>query len=77
MMKYSLRQLKVLVKAGVALDITLYDSALVEDLVSKRGKLTRIGYSTGAYGLTGLLLKDDQCRLYVITQRSTALFILA
>lgn len=75
MEKYSLRQLKSIVKEGCATDISMYDCDMREDLVSKHGPLTKIGYAHGTYGLTGILLKDHDGRLYAITQRSTALFI--
>lgn len=76
MEKYTQKQLKELVKNGIAKDITYADNEEYEKIRDIEGNLITIGYSHGVYGTNGLLIKGYATgTLYAITARSTALFI--
>lgn len=69
MKRYTQTQLKNLVRAGVAIDITYkYERAIT-------GAYYRVGFSSGVYGCNGLLLRDSAGQLYAITARTTAIFL--
>lgn len=76
MEKYTQKQLKELVKNGIAKDITYADNEEYEKIRDIEGNLITIGYSHGVYGTNGLLIKGYKTKqLYAITARSTAIFI--
>ena len=79
MVEFTQKQLRELVKEKVAIDITDHgDKEYEETMATEDGKLRRIGYSHGAYGLSGLLMKGEKTgKIYAITSRSTAIFIYA
>ena len=61
-------ELKRLVRAGIAQDITNGGEVVTE-------QLEKIAYSCGIYGVNGALLRGRESgTLYAITSRSTALF---
>ena len=62
-----LKDIKRLVEYGSAKDITNKNEHI-------KG-LSIIGVSVGVYGRNGLLLEDDNGKLYAITKRSTSIFI--
>ena len=71
MEKYTNKQLKSLVSSGAAIDVTYAE---------KRSDIpehyTQIGYASGIYGCSGMLLKGcDTGKLYVVTSRTTAIYI--
>jgi hypothetical protein len=71
MTKYTQKQLKDLVKNGVAVDITN---------TSDRGAIPeayrQIGYACGVYGYNGMLLQGcESGKLYAVTSRTTAIYI--
>lgn len=72
MKKYTLREIKNLAELGVAEDITTTLPENWRDL-----RLSPIGVSTGNAGMNGGLFRSD-CTgdLYVITARSSNLFLL-
>lgn len=68
--KYTQKQLKGLVKSGVAIDITnAKDRSIIP------GYYRQIGYSSGVYGCNGMLLQDENGKLYAVTERTTAIYI--
>ena len=76
MIKYTQKQLKELVKNGIAKDITYANNEEYEKIRDIEGNLITLGYSHGVYGTNGLLIKGYKTgTLYAITARSTALFI--
>ena len=76
MTKYTQKQLKELVKLGVAADITNGDENTKSEILKKEGYCTQIGYSHGIYGCNGKLLRGNKTgTLYAITARTTAIFI--
>ena len=75
MEKYTQKQLKNLVAAGAAQDITNYNFEQADVLYSNG--IEQIGYSAGIYGINGALFKDKGGNMYAITARNTTLFQLA
>lgn len=76
MTKYTQKQLKELVRNGIAKDITNADNEEYKKIRDIEDDLITLGYSRGKYGANGLLIKGYKTRtLYAITARSTALFI--
>lgn len=75
MERYTQKQLKTFVAAGVALDITNYSFEQAKALYNCG--IEQIGYSTGIYGINGALFKDKEGNMYAITARNTTLFQLA
>lgn len=73
MKKYSQKELKELVKLGVAKDITNYSFLQVKDFKNSR-TLDKVGYSCGTYGINaGLLMDCNTGELFAITARNSAL----
>jgi hypothetical protein len=72
MTKYTQKQLKALVKNGIAVDVTNATNraeAVPEDY-------KKIGYSLGVYGKNGLLLQGcESGKLYAVTARTSAVFM--
>ena len=76
MRKYVQQEIKALVKIGAAVDISDHDNNARQELEAREGWLEKIGYSSGAYGVNGGLLKGHNSgTLYAITARTAALFI--
>ena len=64
------KEIKTLVKLGVAIDITAEEGSL-----TRYRQLDPIAVSRGKYGMNGGLLKDYETgKLYAITARCSALF---
>ena len=71
MEKYTQKELKSLVKNGVAVDVT---NAQKRDVIPEC--YSQVGYASGVYGCNGLLLKGDKTgNLYAVIGRTTALFL--
>lgn len=72
MIKYTQKQLREMVKNGIAVDVsnaTSRSEAVPEDY-------KKIGYSLGVYGKNGLLLQGcESGKLYAVTARSSAVFM--
>ena len=76
MTKYTQRQLKAMVKEGIAEDITYGNNDTRREIEEKEGYYTQVGYSSGTYGCNGMLLKGNKTgKLYAITTRTTAVFV--
>ena len=72
-MKFTQKQLKEMAKNKIATDITHEEQEKVQNL-----NVNKIGLSFGINGMNGGLFQDNETgRLYVITSRSSNLFILA
>lgn len=72
MRKYTQKQLRGLVRLGVADDYTNKPSECAYIL----NRLEKVGYSTGIYGINGGLVQDTETgTLYAIIGRCTNLFI--
>nr|DAH85671.1 MAG TPA: hypothetical protein [Caudoviricetes sp.] len=73
MRKYKLKELRDLVRLGVAEDYTNKPSEYIYTL----RRLDKIGYSSGVYGLNGGLVEDMETgKRYAIIGRCANLFIL-
>ena len=76
MIKYTQRQLKDMVYYNYAWDISDYTQSDYHSIMNEEGYLKRIGYSCGKYGCNGMLfMGHNSGKLYVITRRTTALYI--
>lgn len=73
MRKYKLKELRDLVRLGVAEDYTNKPSEYIYTL----RRLEKAGYSSGVYGINGGLVEDTETgTLYAIIGRCSNLFIL-
>lgn len=73
MRKYKLKELRDLVRLGVAEDYTNKPSEYIYTL----RRLEKVGYSSGVYGINGGLVEDTETgTLYAIIGRCSNLFIL-
>ena len=73
MRKYKLKELRDLVRLGVAEDYTNKPSEYIYTL----RRLEKVGYSSGVYGINGGLVEDTETgALYAIIGRCSNLFIL-
>lgn len=76
MTRYSQKQLRELVRMGIADDVTYCSTDQYETLVQKEGFFRQIGYSSGVYGCNGMLLQGNNTKtLYAVTQRTSAVYI--
>lgn len=75
MTRYTLKQLKEMVRSGIAADFTKATNKEYKELIANGG-YTQVGFSSGIYGCNGKLLKGlKDGKLYAITARSLAIFI--
>lgn len=73
MRKYKQRELRELVRLGLADD---YTNKPAEYMYTLR-RLAKVGYSTGVYGINGGIVEDTETgQLYAIIGRCSNLFIL-
>ena len=73
MRKYKQRELRELVRLGVAED---YTNKPIEYIYTLRS-LEKVGYSSGVYGINGGLVQDTETgTLYAVIGRCANLFIL-
>lgn len=70
MTKYTQRQLKSMVRDGIAEDVTN-----ATDRTAIPESYTQVGYAESIYGCGGMLLKGDSGRLYAITSRTMAIYL--
>lgn len=76
MKKYTKKQLKTLIKDGVAHNITYGNIETRKEIEKKEGYYIQVGYACGTYGCSGALLQGHNTGdLYAITDRTSALFI--
>lgn len=76
MTKYTQKQLREMVKDGIAIDITYGDNETRKEIENQEQWLTQIGYASGIYGCNGMLFKGHKTnKLYAITTRSQAIYI--
>ena len=71
MEKYTIKQLKSLVKSGAAIDVTY--SSKKSDIPES---YNQIGYASGLYGCNGMLLRGCiSGKLYAVTSRTKAIYL--
>jgi hypothetical protein len=76
MTKFTLKQLKSMIADGVAQDITSGTIATRHNIEAREGYLSKIGYSCGIEGNTGVLLQGRNTgTLYIVAGRTAALCI--
>lgn len=78
MERYTQRQIRQMVAAGIADDL----GKAHEEHAETTGEryipgLSQVGYSAGAYGINGALFVDGEGRVYGIVGRSSTLFTYA
>ena len=75
-MKFTQKQLREMVKNGIAVDITNGNNEKRNELEKVEGWLEDVGYASGIYGCNGRLLKGHNSgKLYAITARTSAIFV--
>lgn len=67
------KEIKRFVSLGMAEDITYLSFDACNDLMNAH-TFTTLNISTGAYGMNGALLRDENGKLYAITSRTSTLF---
>ena len=70
---FRIGDIRHLVRVGAAEDVTLWTDAALQDL---RRKSDIVAVSSGTYGVDGLLLLDATGKLYAVTHRGNAIFVL-
>lgn len=70
MTKYTQKQLKAMVKDGVAIDVTY-----AKERKAIPEGYRQIGYAESIYGCGGMLLKGDSGQLYAVTSRTMAIYV--
>ena len=76
MTRYTNKQLKDLVKCGAAVDVSSANNETRCEIEAKEGYYNQIGYCSGVYGCSGMLLKGNKTgTLYAVTSRTQAVYI--
>ena len=76
MKKYTQKHLREMVRDGIARDISYYDNWGRNQIQEKEGYYTQVGYASGKYGCSGMLLKGHRTgSLYAVTSRTSAIYI--
>lgn len=70
MTKYTQKQLKAMVKDGIAIDVT---NAKERKAIPEGYR--QIGYAESIYGCGGMLLQGDSGQLYAVTARTMAIYV--
>ena len=74
MRKYTLKELKNLVRCGMAHDLT---NATTAEVLEQWKHAEKVGYSSGVYGINGGLIRSTETgEYYAITARNSNLFII-
>lgn len=70
MEKYTQKHLRALVASGAAKDVTnTYDCSEIPESYSQ------IGYASGLYGCSGMLLQGESGKLYTVTKRTVTIYL--
>ena len=76
MTKFTQKQLREMVKNGVAIDISRGTNDTRNDIEAVEGFYRQIGFASGIYGCSGMLLQGNKTKkLYAITDRTQAIYI--
>lgn len=78
MEKYTQKQLKGMVKSGIATDVSWVGSyeSRKKAMGEEPDGYDQVGYSSGIYGINGMLLKGRTTnKLYAITSRCSAIYV--
>lgn len=72
MRKYTRKELKKLVRGGMAHDLT---NATDTEITEQQQHTRKVGYSSGIYGINGCLIQNTKTgKYYVVTARNSTLF---
>lgn len=76
MTRFTQKQLKEMVKNGIAEDISRGTNESRNEIEAIEGYLSQVGYASGVYGCNGMLLKGQKTgKLYAITSRTSAIYV--
>ena len=76
MTKFTQKQLREMVANGIAEDISRGTNETRNEIEAVEGWLTQVGYTSGVYGCSGMLLKGcNTGKLYAITSRTQAIYV--
>lgn len=76
MIEFTQKQLKEMVKIGMAIDISNGNNDTRKEIIAKEGYLDRVGFSLGANGTNGRLLKGNNTnQLYAVVGHVSAIYI--
>lgn len=76
MIKFTQKQLREMVKNGIAEDISRGTNTTRNEIEAIEGWLSQVGYASGVYGCNGMLLKGHNTgKLYAITSRTSAVYV--
>lgn len=76
MERYTQRQLRDLVTNDAAIDVSNADNETRIAIEKEEGGYRQIGYSSGIYGCSGMLLRGTKTgKLYAVTSRTQAIYI--
>lgn len=76
MTKYTQKQLRAMIRDGLATDITNGTIETRKEIEEKEGYYTQVGYSAGVYGCNGMLFKGHNTgALYAIVGSTSAIFV--
>lgn len=76
MTKYTQKQLREMIRGGIAIDISHGDNNMRAMILKKELYLSQVGYAAGVYGCNGQLYKGHNTgTLYAIAGRTQAIYI--
>lgn len=76
MTRFTQKQLKEMIKNGIAEDISRGTDETRSEIEVIEGWLSQVGYASGVYGCNGMLLKGHNTgKLYAITSRTSAIYV--
>ena len=76
MTKYAQKQLREMVRDGMAVDVSYGTNETRRAIEAEEGYYNQVGYASGLYGCSGMLLQGHKTgKLYAITGRAMAIYI--
>lgn len=76
MTKYTQKQLRLMVKDGIAIDISYGTHDTRKEIMEKEEYINQVGYAAGLYGCSGKLLQGHKTgQLYAIIGRVSAIYV--
>lgn len=76
MIKYTQKQLRKMVREGIAVDVSHGTNETRNAIVAEEEYYNQVGYASGLYGCNGMLLQGHKTgKLYAITGRTQAIYI--
>lgn len=76
MTKYTQKQLKEMVANGMAIDVSNISFEKAQELRKEEKGVGQIGYASGVYGCSGMLLRGNKTgQLYAVVGRTQAIYL--